>query len=245
MKKALVFLLTLLMLFSVVLSSCSDENGTASVIDDSSDIQEDNNSSAETEITSSQPEVSQDSESSDASQTPIYEVPENVIYNTLETIANETQSFNFYTLSTDSYSFASKAKSSDKCALEKLIAEYTGDAETWFYVAIDINSTARSKHYFSPSNETRVLEAEVANEYLLGLGFIPNYDHPQSFMQFKNGTTDKIMGTFMVVGYITSDMIQSIDFEDYHFNIMHLPADEDFDEAMEVMDFAALVGPSG
>lgn len=247
MKYTLSFLLTLLMLFSVVLSSCSDENGTASVIDDSSDIQEDNNSSAVTENTSSQPETSQDSEDSNASQTLIYEIPETVIYNTLETVEKETYEMYPFAEKDDgnmeyAFRYSNPEGESDISNLEKLVQEHSGDDDTWFYVAFNINGFYRVHefvyqngmgHHNIPTDETRIKDAKRGMEYLLTLGMIPDYEHPWSYTQWQEGETV----CFAAVGYMTADMLLSIDDPEYQYRVLHLTAPEEFESVFGEYEF--------
>ena len=167
------------------------------------------------------------------------EIPENIIYNTLDIIKSET----YYDPShgpafPEGYEgtlYAGSIVNDTNSNLKKLAESHKGDNETWFYVAISCqNITGWSTGVFILGD--RIAEINNVNEYLVNLGMIPDYTHPWSYRKLRSTVRDDWQ-KYNIVGYMTADMINSIDAPAHECAVLHLTEPDLHQEALEFYNF--------
>lgn len=255
--KRIISIILLVLVFSACIVSCaeSDNEGSAMTGAQQSEPNESANSTpdnTESGDISDNPDNPTSGSSAPEFESKEYTAPANVIYNTAqgEHYAHTwTAEASLPTFSYAAELYPLYEAKTDPCELETLVGEHKGDSETWFYVAFSVNSYSRSEGTQGwdrcATDEEMVEESRTAAEYLIGLGFIPDFDHIWSYTQYVNGKHD-YPTWYNVVGYITADMITEIESNAkddiyMHFTVYHLPENDKLTEFMSAEEHKDLI----
>lgn len=215
MKKLTVLMLLLCLVTGLV--SCA-----------ASEKADDSKSTAESSVTEA---VSSVAESSEPSESEASENghPENVIYNT-----SEKESYGVRFDFEGNYAFAAQFGDhpTDEPQIKTLIGQNKGKDDVCFLVGLypiprDCDWEENRLENKLPEKDERIAVIKSAEKYLNGIGFDTYTDHQWSYTAHEDGDD---LPVFALIGYMTADMISSINDPDHKYVILHLPSDSDWEE---------------
>ena len=219
MKKLTALLLLLCLVFG--LASCVSDGGESSSATESSKAAE----SSETVEASKVVESSEVIESSETveSPDPINKSPERVIYSDRPLTSCELDGH----FAPDGQKY--RLPNGDE-GFETVLEEYKTDNETYFLVALypEMYKACTDELEIGRFVDGNELESVFGRslDYLLDIGFIPANDHK------INTTPDPSVKDYncaYIVGYMTADMILSLDDPNMAYLVFHLPTEEDWE----------------
>ncbi|MBQ3230067.1 MAG: hypothetical protein IJB49_03515 [Clostridia bacterium] len=80
-----------------------------------------------------------------------------------------------------------------------------------------------------PDDNEQLAATKSGEEYLKSIGFEVVEDHTWSYQHFENGERENLP-VFALIGYMTADMIESINDPNNKYVILHLPSEENWEK---------------
>ncbi len=214
--------------FSLAHSEASEYSGATNKVDanNSTDAKEMNDLNKDspklTELTNSPFEVTE--------CTP----PENAIYNTTDIASKEKYidtarlKISEFCNNADIYVFSDFAAGNSDCNLKKLIEQEEVGSDNWFYVAIAFEYSGGVWETGFPYADRMTL-IDTINSKLVDYGMIPDYTHPWNYRTLKSEYLFDYL-RYNITGYMTADMIKSLNIENCRFMIVHLVSPDEYHE---------------
>lgn len=187
--------------------------------------------SSEAEASSAVEESSETpDDSTDESEASKNEHPDTVIYNTTEKESYGAR-FKFEGNYAFSEQFGDNCQT-DEPRIKALIEQNKGNDDVCFLVALfpiprDCDWDVATKNV--PESGERLAVIKNAEKYLNGIGFASDPDHIWNYTAYESGENE-YLHLFALVGYMTADMITSINDPDNKYVILHLPSESDWEK---------------
>lgn len=206
------------------LASCTDGAEKGSDSKSAAESSEAETSSAVEESSETPDDSSAESEASKN------EHPDTVIYNT-----TKEESYGVRFKFEGNYAFSEQFGDdyqTDEPQIKALIEQNKGNNDVCFLVGLypiprDCDWNVSLNKF--PDNSERLAVIKSAEKYLNGIGFASEPDHIWSYTAFESGE-NKGLPVFALIGYMTADMITSINDPNNKYVILHLPSESNWEK---------------